>query len=98
MQLTDIQCKNAKPGEKVRKLSDGGGLQLWIQPTGSKQWRLAYRYNGKQKLYAIGPYPLITLAEARESANEARKHLTRGVDPMAVKREKKIKAAAEAHT
>jgi len=98
MQLTDIQCKTAKPGEKVRKLSDGGGLQLWIQPTGSKQWRLAYRYNGKQKLYAIGPYPLITLAEARESANDARKHLTRGVDPMAVKREKKIRAAAEAHT
>lgn len=98
MQLTDIQCKNAKPGEKVRKLSDGGGLQLWIQPTGSRQWRLAYRYNGKQKLYAIGPYPLITLAEARQSANEARRHLARSVDPMAVKREKKIKAAAEAHT
>lgn len=97
-QLTDIECRTAKPGEKVRKLSDGQGLQLWIQPTGSRQWRLAYRYGGKQRLLAIGPYPLISLAEAREAAQAARKHLINGVDPMAVKRERKIQAAAEANT
>ncbi|MEL6372242.1 MAG: integrase arm-type DNA-binding domain-containing protein [Pseudomonadota bacterium] len=98
MQLTDLKCKNAKPGEKVRKLADGGGLQLWVQPTGSKQWRLAYRYGGKQKLFAIGPYPLVGLSEARDAAREAKKHLNDGVDPMSVKREAKIKAAAETNT
>ncbi|MEL7488791.1 MAG: integrase arm-type DNA-binding domain-containing protein [Pseudomonadota bacterium] len=98
MQLTDLKCKNAKPGEKVRKLADGGGLQLWVQPTGSKQWRLAYRYGGKQKLFAIGPYPLVGLSEARDAAREAKKHLNDGVDPMSVKREAQIKAAAETNT
>ncbi len=65
MKLTDMQCRNAKPGPKVRKLSDGGGLQLWVQPGGSRQWRLAYKFDRKQKVLAIGPYPLISLAEKR---------------------------------
>jgi integrase len=54
--LTDIACRNTKKNGALQKLSDGGGLQLWIQPTGSRQWRLAYRYAGKQKLLALGPY------------------------------------------
>lgn len=60
--------------------------------------RLAYRYGGKQKLFAIGPYPLVGLSEARDAAREAKKHLNDGVDPMSVKREAKIKAAAETNT
>ncbi|MGE5387511.1 MAG: Arm DNA-binding domain-containing protein, partial [Hyphomicrobiales bacterium] len=50
MPLSDLQVRNAKPGEKIIKLSDGGGLQLWVQPDGKKYWRLAYRFDGKQKV------------------------------------------------
>jgi hypothetical protein len=60
-QLSDQKCQTAKPGNAVRKLSDGDGLQLWIMPTGAKLWRLAYRYDEKQKLLAIGPYLTVSL-------------------------------------
>ncbi|TIW40442.1 MAG: DUF4102 domain-containing protein, partial [Mesorhizobium sp.] len=50
MALSDVKCRNARPASKLLKLSDGGGLQLWVQPTGSRLWRLAYRFDGKQKL------------------------------------------------
>ena len=55
MALTETACKNAKPSDKPRKISDGGGLFLLIQPTGSKLWRQAYRFNGKQKRSATVP-------------------------------------------
>ncbi len=87
MRLTDLQCRNATPGPKVRKLSDGGGLQLWVQPAGSRQWRLAYKFDGKQKALAIGPYPLVSLAEAREARDAAKRLLLKGIDPNAKKKE-----------
>lgn len=89
MSLTDIAIRNAKPKEKPYKLSDGGGLFLWVQPTGRKWWRYAYRYDGKQKLFALGIYPEVTLAEAREAHMKARKTLASGVDPNAAKKEAK---------
>lgn len=49
MSLTDITCKNAKPGLKPRKLSDANGLYLEIMPNGNKYWRLKYRFGGKEK-------------------------------------------------
>jgi hypothetical protein len=63
MKLTDLQCRTAKPGPKVRKLSDGAGLQLWVQPAGSRQWRLAYKFDGKQKVLAdnsLGPFTTLS--------------------------------------
>ncbi len=57
----DLAIRHAKPGASVRKLSDGGGLQLWIMPNGSKLWRLAYRIEGKQRLNALGAYPEVSL-------------------------------------
>jgi hypothetical protein len=54
MPLTDLAIKRARPGTKIIKLSDGGGLQLWITPDGAKRWRLAYRIGGVQKTLAIG--------------------------------------------
>jgi hypothetical protein len=54
MPLTDARCRSAQPGSKLQKLTDGGGLQLWLQPTEAKLWRFAYRFGGKQKLLAIG--------------------------------------------
>lgn len=81
MPLSDVKCRNARPASKLVKLSDGGGLQLWVQPTGSRLWRLAYRFDGKQKLLALGSYPLISLAEAREARDDAKRLLLAGVDP-----------------
>ena len=57
MPLTDARCRSAQPGPRLKKLTDGGGLQLWLQPTGGRLWRLAYRFDGKQKLLALGVYP-----------------------------------------
>ena len=53
MPLSDSRAKAAKPGKKLYKLSDGGGLQLWVWPDGAKRWRLAYRFNTKQKVLAL---------------------------------------------
>lgn len=63
--LTDTEIRKTKPTEKPQKISDGGGLFLLVTPQGSKLWRLAYRFAGKQKTLAIGEYPTIGLADAR---------------------------------
>lgn len=81
MPLTDIQIKSLKPLEKIYKKSDGGGLYLEIPPTGNKRWRLAYRFDGKQKILALGIYPQMGLRDARERREEAKKLLRDGCDP-----------------
>jgi integrase len=83
MPLKDATVRNAKATAKPRKLSDGGGLHLLVQCTGSKLWRLAYRFAGKQKTLALGVYPTVSLVEARTRRDEAKKLLARGVDPSA---------------
>lgn len=87
MKLTDKACKAAKPKDKTYKLSDGGGLYLEVTPKGGLLWRLKYRYLDKERKLCIGPYPTITLAEAREKTKEAKKLLINGQDPVATKRE-----------
>jgi hypothetical protein len=79
--LKDVAVRNAKPSAKPRKLSDGGGLHMLIQPTGSKLWRLAYRFAGKQKTLALGVYPAVPLEEARRRRDEAKRLLARSIDP-----------------
>ncbi len=81
MALTDIAIRTSKPRAKPFKLTDGDGLHLLIAPTGGKLWRLAYRFAGKQKTLALGAYPSVTLAKAREARDAARKHLAAGIDP-----------------
>ncbi len=99
MPLNDLAIKRARPGAKIIKLSDGGGLQLWITPDGAKRWRMAYRFSGAQKTLAIGVYPEIGLKAAREARDAARQTLARGVDVSKVKREAKAaKAEAGANT
>ncbi len=78
--LTATQIKNSKPQEKKYKLSDGGGLFLQINPNGSKFWRLKYRLNNKEKEYAIGVYPTISLLDARAKREELKKLIADGVD------------------
>jgi Arm DNA-binding domain len=79
--LKDVAVRNAKPTAKPRKLSDGGGLHVLIQLTGSKLWRLAYRFGGKQKTLALGAYPEVSLEEARRRRDEAKKLLASSIDP-----------------
>jgi integrase len=93
MALTDLAIKRALPGPKTIKLSDGCGLQLWITPDGAKRWRLAYRFGGVQKTFAIGVYPEVGLKDAREAREGARKTLAHGQDPSQIK-----KAAKAAQT
>lgn len=89
MKLTDKHCKNANPKDKAYKLSDGGGMYLEVMPNGSKYWRMKYRYAEKEKRLAIGVYPLVSLAEAREKRIEAKKLLTEGIDPTTARKNKK---------
>jgi len=90
MALTDISIRAVKPRDRLLKLSDGGGLQLWVTPDGAKRWRLAYRSNGKQKLLALGVYPVVGLREARAARDDARKTLSAGHDPSDAKKQAKV--------
>ncbi|CCD98318.1 integrase arm-type DNA-binding domain-containing protein [Bradyrhizobium sp. STM 3809] len=99
MALTDLEIRKVQPGTVLMKLSDGGGLQLWVMPDGAKRWRLAYRHNGKQKTLALGVYPAVSLREAREARDDAKRLLGAGQDPsLARKLEKAAKAKSSANT
>ncbi|HQO80960.1 MAG TPA: integrase arm-type DNA-binding domain-containing protein [Deltaproteobacteria bacterium] len=87
--LSDIQVNKAKPKDKNYKLNDGFGLYLLVTSTGGKLWRFDYRFDEKRKVLALGAYPAITLADARERREDARKLLANGVDPGQVKKEQK---------
>lgn len=87
--LTDIQVQKAKPAAEEYKLSDGLGLHVLVTPSGGKLWRLQYRFDGKQKTLALGTYPVITLAAARQWRDDAKKLLANGVDPNANKKAQK---------
>ncbi|HBX7640149.1 TPA: DUF4102 domain-containing protein [Klebsiella pneumoniae] len=90
MKLTARQVDTAKPKEKPYKLSDGGGLYLEVATSGSRYWRLKYRYAGKEKRLAFGVYPEVSLAEARDKREAAKKVLAAGNDPGEVKKAEKI--------
>lgn len=96
--LTDLVCRGTKPSSVRIKLSDGGGLQLWIQPSGTRLWQFAYRYRGRQKQIAFGPYPEVTLADARDKRAEARKLLRDNVDPGELRRRQKAQGAQPGNT
>ena len=85
MALTELAVKKARATEKPQKLADSGGMYLLIQTTGSKCWRMDYRFGGKQKTLSIGVYPDVTLSEARDRREQARKLLANGGDPSAIK-------------
>lgn len=89
MPLTDTQIKKAKPGDKARKLFDGGGLYLEVSPKGGKWWRLKYRFGGKEKRLSLGVYPDVSLKQARERRDEARKLLANELDPGEYRKSKR---------
>lgn len=94
--LTDKAIRTAKPSSKPYKLSDGGGLYLLIKPDGARYWRMKYRYAGKEKLLAFGVYPIVSLADARERRESARKQLAGNIDPGAAKQAAKAERAEAA--
>nr|WP_272693670.1 Arm DNA-binding domain-containing protein [Providencia sp. PROV039] len=81
MALSDMKIKTAKPLDKPYKLSDSGGLYLIVNRNGSKYWRMKYRFAGKEKIHSIGVYPKVTLAEARNQRDDAKKLLAQNKDP-----------------
>lgn len=94
MALADLAIRNLKPTGKPFKASDSGGLHLLVNPNGSRLWRLKYRYEDKEKLLALGAYPIVTLASAREKRDEAKAQLADGIDPAKARRESRIAAVA----
>jgi len=94
MPLSDTSVRNAKVQDKALKLFDGGGLFLFVSPAGGKLWRLKYRFQGKEKLLALGAYPDISLKDARKKREEAKELLAKDVDPAEAKKEAKATAAA----
>ncbi len=95
--LTDIQVRNAKPKAKPYTLADGGGMYLEVAPTGSKIWRMAYRQpNGKNTRLTFGPYPEVTLLDARQKRMDARKLKAAGADPAQARRIDKVNKATAA--
>ncbi|HEI8710914.1 TPA: tyrosine-type recombinase/integrase [Citrobacter freundii] len=91
--LTVKQIDAAKLAEKSYRLADAGGLFLFVPPSGKKVWRMRYRFEGKEKTLVIGPYPQISLTEARSKQSEAKMKLLAGVDPaeqkQAIKKKEK---------
>ncbi|MES9813225.1 MAG: Arm DNA-binding domain-containing protein [Candidatus Thiodiazotropha sp.] len=95
MPLTDTSIRNAKPKYKQYKRTDGGGLYLLVSPKDGKWWRFDYRLNGKRKTLSMGVYPDISLKDARDSRDEARKLVAKGVDPCEVRKAARIAQSDE---
>jgi len=96
MALTDTKVRNAKPARKTTRLWDSGGLYLEVSPAGGKLWRFKYRFDAKEKLLALGKWRAVTLAEAREARDDAKKLLAKNIDPGAQRKEEKRKRAIAA--
>lgn len=92
MPLSDTTIRGAKRGVKPVKLSDAAGLYLLLTPSGSRLWRMKYRFAGKEKLLALGAYPTVSLKDARDRRDEARKKLAAGYDPGEARKAEKATA------
>ena len=88
--LSATAVKQAKPRDKAFKLSDGGGLFLLVNLNGSRYWRLKYRLHGKEKTFAIGVFPTISLVDARDRALSAKRLVNDGIDPTAHRKQTKM--------
>jgi integrase len=96
MPLSETKVRNAKPGIKPYKLADSDGMFLLVTPAGGKYWRLKYYCMRQEKLLALGVYPEVSLADARERRAQARKALAAGHDPSEMKKESKRAAEISA--
>ncbi len=94
MPITDTAIRNAKTVDKPVKLYDGQGMFVLVTPSGGKWWRFRYRFDGKEKLLSLGTYPDISLKDARERREAARKLIAQGIDPGAERKAEKAAVAA----
>lgn len=94
--LTEVKIKNIKPNGKIERYADGGGLYLEVSVAGGKHWRMKYRVDGKEKRLSFGPWPAVSLQEARDKRDDAKRMLRESRDPGVEK--KKAKAEREAPT
>jgi integrase len=92
MPLTELAIKAARPEEKPRRLHDAGGLYLEVTPAGSRLWRWKYRFAKKERRLALGAHPEVSLRQARELRDGARRLLAGGQDPGAARRTAKARA------
>jgi integrase len=97
--LSDIQVRNVKPEAKDIKKFDGQGLFLLVKTTGGKLWRLKYDYQGKERSLALGTYPAVSLSDARQRRDDAKKLLANGIDPSETKKaQKAAKTSGDANS
>lgn len=92
MALKDLEIRALKPRERIYKKTDERGLYIEVRPSGARLWRFKYRFAGKDKRIALGPYPEVGLAEARRKRDEARQKLRDGIDPLAERQQEKLLA------
>lgn len=92
MALTDTAVRNARPKSKPYKLADGGGMYILVTPSGAKYWRWKFRFAGREKVLAIGVYPITKLVDARVARDAARRQLADGVDPSAARKADRVAA------
>lgn len=93
--LTDAKIRDALPVERPAKMFDGGGLFLLIPPSGSKWWRLKYRFRRRENQLSLGVYPQVGLTDARERRDAVRKLLADGIDPSEYRKAERARNNAE---
>ncbi len=98
IQLSDAKVKNAKAQTSEYKLFDGQGLFLLVTPSGGRYWHFKYRFDGKEKGFSFGPYPEVSLVEARMRRDEARTQIAHGIDPASVRKAMKQAGTTETET
>lgn len=86
MKLSDVILRKTKATDKVQEFADGGGLYLYVAPTGGKLWRMDYRFEGKRKTLSFGSYPVVSLKEAHARRDDAKAKIANGIDPGAEKK------------
>ncbi|MDN0120011.1 tyrosine-type recombinase/integrase [Yersinia frederiksenii] len=89
MPLTDLEIRRSKPKEKPYTLNDGNGLSMLIEPNSAKGWRFRYRFGGKPKMLSLGTYPSVSLTDARQKRDEAKKQVAAGINPSEVRKQEK---------
>src|SRR5574343_421373 len=94
--LTDTHCRNAKPRPKLYRLTDHRGLCLEVKPSGVKAWRYRFTLEGKASMFALGEYPAVSLAEARDRCEAARQLVKQGINPAQQRQIDRIKQASDA--
>lgn len=87
--LTAVQINAAKPAAKAYKLADSGGLYLLVQPSSAKLWRYKFRLGGVEGLDALGRFPEVTLAQARQAHGESRRLVAQGINPVLARKDRK---------